>query len=71
VGEDALDDRSLFNQRDETHPASAPVGDFRVMRRGVTLVAASAIFLGVAGLASPLPAARAAGTDPVSALRAS
>jgi len=37
----------------------------------VTLVGASAIFLAVAGLASLLPAARAAGTDPVDALRAS
>jgi ABC-type antimicrobial peptide transport system permease subunit len=36
----------------------------------VTLVAASAIFLAVAGLASLLPAIRAAGTDPVDALRA-
>jgi putative ABC transport system permease protein len=37
----------------------------------ITLVAALAIFLAVAALASLLPAARAAGTDPVHALRAS
>jgi ABC-type antimicrobial peptide transport system permease subunit len=37
----------------------------------VTLVVASAIFLGVAVLASLLPAARAAGTAPADALRAS
>ena len=36
----------------------------------VTLVAASAIFIAVAALASFLPAARAAGTAPVDALRA-
>jgi ABC-type antimicrobial peptide transport system permease subunit len=35
----------------------------------VTLVAATAIFLVVAGVASFLPAARAAGTAPVEALR--
>lgn len=35
----------------------------------VTLVAAAAIFLAVAGVASLLPAARAAGTTPVDALR--
>ncbi len=37
----------------------------------VTLVATSAIFLAVAVLGSLLPAARAAGTAPVNALRAS
>ena len=37
----------------------------------VTLVTASAIFLAVAVLASLLPAARAAATAPVNALRAS
>jgi ABC-type antimicrobial peptide transport system permease subunit len=36
----------------------------------VTLVATSAVFLAVAVLASLLPAARAAGTTPVNALRA-
>jgi ABC-type antimicrobial peptide transport system permease subunit len=36
----------------------------------VTLVTASAIFLSVAGVASFLPAARAAGTAPIQALRA-
>jgi ABC-type lipoprotein release transport system permease subunit len=36
----------------------------------VTLVAATAIFLVVAGVASFLPAARAASTSPVDALRA-
>jgi putative ABC transport system permease protein len=35
----------------------------------VTLVAAAAIFLAVAALASLLPAARAAGTPPADALR--
>jgi putative ABC transport system permease protein len=37
----------------------------------ITFVAASAIFLAVAVLASLLPAGRAAGTAPVDALRAS
>ncbi|HET8698773.1 MAG TPA: hypothetical protein VFO94_14890 [Gammaproteobacteria bacterium] len=36
----------------------------------VTLLAGSAIFVGVAGIASVLPAARAAATSPVDALRA-
>jgi putative ABC transport system permease protein len=35
-----------------------------------TLVAGAAIFLAVAALASSMPAARAAGTSPVEALRA-